>query len=742
MHNKLYTALTWYISMALFFSAHASADKKKDYHYLADNQTQSENYEIIKLINGPVDAVLHHNPTQTTIIFADIYAWKIDRHGRLIDTFSIRATQWYSSGIIQHNDRRDRGAGDFITFNDWIFTGEKSHHTIKISPAPDGLSEDQLASRLDQAEVVEFLPAYIEEDDINKNQDKRVRLSPSRDRNVVLIKEGATWTALDIEGYFGELEHSSMGYDRLWDITDVEGYTKKHIGDMSQLLKMESSGVWDLDAKSKPLTLNRFSRRLLRCDEALIVYLIMLTPLARSAMYAPNFPESYWYWDGVGFFELEHGSEILRFKAPISNKENEFSLSSHRIFNPPGNSDIRIIEVNKGNARDQGLFIVRKKILENTSDVTKTWRPRFSGEFVSAKFMRPIWGDIVLFGSNESHHYMHSAAFSNNGYQAFPKSLNVHWRHPDIRSFYKLRLSQNESIWLDFRKYREEVDFELEFDEAEIKKAFSKFGVIDGSITLVLDVKKETQESGELSVTLKGRVRKVELTKTTFKYKQPGVRNSSDKNDSHEVLEKLEVDYGLAISNKIRIDDFLMSAQAILERSPLVDQHVEGAILLSSSLFQHYFGSGDHETANILIDHFLAAQLPALKKVTLFSVTYNKSIFASQGLALSVVTNNQELGSRIFDEMIGLDFDVSDQINATLMYNLACYHAVHNRKEPMLAAIRQSIALGNPSSKFMADHDFKLYKKDADFVKALNSKITLSPEVKARVKELVLTDGY
>ena len=736
MRNKLYTASIWYIAMALFFSTNASADKK-NYHYLADNKTQSENYEIIKLINGPVDAVFHHNPTQATIIFTGIYAWKIDRHGRLIDTFSIRATQWYSSGVIQHNDRRDRGAGDFVTFNDWMFTGEKGHHAIKISPVPNGLSEDQLASRLDQAEVVEFLTTYIEEDDINKNQDKGGRLSLSRDRNVVLIKEGATWTALDIEGYFGELEHSSMGYDRLWDITNVEGYTKKHIGDMSQLLKMESSGVWSLDAKSKPLTLNRFSRRLLRCDDALIGYLIMLTPMGRAAMYAPNFPESYWYWDGVGFFELEHGSEILRFKAPISNRENKFSLRSHRIYSPSSKSDIKIIEVNEGDARDQGVFIVRKKFLKNTRDVTKTWQLRLSGEFVGA----PIWGDVVLSGSNESHHYMQSAAFSNNGYQAFPKSLSVHWRHPDIRSFYKLRLNQNESIWLDFRKYREEVDFELEFDEAEIKKAFSKFGVIDGSITLVLDVKKETQESGELSVTLKGRMRKVELTKTTFKYKQPGVRNSSDKNDSQGVLEKLEVDYGLAISNKMRIDDFLMSAQTILEGSPLVDQHVEEGILLSSRLFQHYFVSGDHEMANILIKHFLNKQLPTLKD-TKYSTDYSMSVFASQGLALSVVTNNQELGARIFDEMIGLDFDVSDQINATLMYNLACYHAVHDRKNFMLAAIRQSIALGKPPSKFMADRDFKSYKKDADFVKALNSKITLSPEVEARAKELVLTNGF
>lgn len=48
-----------------FLSKLAISQSFDDYRYLSENTVKSENYEVVKLINGDIDAVLHIKGTNT-----------------------------------------------------------------------------------------------------------------------------------------------------------------------------------------------------------------------------------------------------------------------------------------------------------------------------------------------------------------------------------------------------------------------------------------------------------------------------------------------------------------------------------------------------------------------------------------------------------------------------------------------------------------------------------------------------
>ena len=65
----------------------ATAVTSIDYHYLSDNLTESENYEIKKIINGRLDFVLSNSNSKIIVVKAGSYLLKINDRGMITDSY-------------------------------------------------------------------------------------------------------------------------------------------------------------------------------------------------------------------------------------------------------------------------------------------------------------------------------------------------------------------------------------------------------------------------------------------------------------------------------------------------------------------------------------------------------------------------------------------------------------------------------------------------------------------------------
>ena len=65
----------------------ATAVTSIDYHYLSDNLTESENYEIKKIINGRLDLVLSNSNSKIIVVKAGSYLLKINDRGMITDSY-------------------------------------------------------------------------------------------------------------------------------------------------------------------------------------------------------------------------------------------------------------------------------------------------------------------------------------------------------------------------------------------------------------------------------------------------------------------------------------------------------------------------------------------------------------------------------------------------------------------------------------------------------------------------------
>lgn len=146
------TIIIGVVMMMGFLSKIAMSRSFDDYHYLSENAVQSENYEVVKLIHGDIDAVLHIEGTNTIIVMAAGYLWKINEHGHLVDTlrgmYALR-----SSGIELWTDSWSDSTGKnfwYKKFHDWIVSGDRIPRTIRATDiqSSKNLSDSELINQL------------------------------------------------------------------------------------------------------------------------------------------------------------------------------------------------------------------------------------------------------------------------------------------------------------------------------------------------------------------------------------------------------------------------------------------------------------------------------------------------------------------------------------------------------------------------------------------------------------------
>ena len=138
----------------------ATAVTSMDYHYLSDNLTESENYEIKKIINGRLDFVLSNSNSKIIVVKAGSYLWKINDRGIVTDTL-YRTDDLYESGVIFTGHKS--GPIRTVTLVDWVYTGNKSEQSIMNFIDMKQMSKTDLETILDKADIVEFFKGDTEE---------------------------------------------------------------------------------------------------------------------------------------------------------------------------------------------------------------------------------------------------------------------------------------------------------------------------------------------------------------------------------------------------------------------------------------------------------------------------------------------------------------------------------------------------------------------------------------------------
>ncbi|MCZ8092321.1 MAG: hypothetical protein O9331_02440 [Acidovorax sp.] len=169
---------------------------------------------------------------------------------------------------------------------------------------------------------------------------------------------------------------------------------------------------------------------------------------------------------------------------------------------------------------------------------------------------------------------------------------------------------------------------------------------------------------------------------------------------------------------------FLQQAQALVqhpqyaENAPSLAPRITEAYADVLNRFNNLRQLGSSAT---LVRHYLAQVHPHTSSVQAdSSLAYNQGVIASQTLAFAIhMPEHRDLLDAVMTQLLAPPFDVQQQRNGTLAYNLACYHAVQGDKPRLLQAASAASRLGKPRAQFLADTDFERYWQDADFLQAL-----------------------
>lgn len=168
-----------------------------------------------------------------------------------------------------------------------------------------------------------------------------------------------------------------------------------------------------------------------------------------------------------------------------------------------------------------------------------------------------------------------------------------------------------------------------------------------------------------------------------------------------------------ALYDPTALQGYLDVSGEVAEKSPLAEKYAPRFAEQTAALLRSSIGRGDYESGAKLVHHYANALLPRA------GTDEQTSDVSSLSLIVAVKSGDGALADVVFNKLLGKDFVVEAETNPLLVYNLACYYAVNNRKDDLIRTVNRATALGKKPAEFMADADFKSYWNDADFKKAI-----------------------
>lgn len=693
-----------------FFMNSAVAAPEKEYPRLSANQSASQDYEIVKLIDGPIDALYQYNNQSLFIAQSGDDLWKINSTGEVIDHFN--TSDLYSSGLILATDG----------FIDWVFTGDKQQKSYGEIIDASSHSEQQLLDAFNNAEIVEFL---------DKNE-----------KGLAYLYQNGKVEILDISNQrdkITDLVYMSHNirteYNIHQDETDINGnhfqsYNKK-------------PGLFSF-IKSEP-SLPRYAAikgyEKLTYHRPVGVVETLLENILGAIFVSNHSTREFGYEVGYSHVELTIKNQVLKFSV-LSDEEfgpkrnhgitwldPKFADAAGLKFMAVNYRRKYLAELNEKSLlpyyeEDVGLYVLRKKIPPNQS-ANAAWQLNYTG----LHSYYPIWGYIEFSRADvtPAYYWLHKrrptpAAAMTGDYgrkaeiaspilKMLPKSLAFNWQDFKDRNF-RLVINNRDAWFYNADDTR--IAITLEFDSDEIAQAFKQIGNVNETAQLNIDMVKKPY-GAELIVYLKNTKKEVRLNKLRFDYQEQAFTPKSPQ----------------VSSDKNQTALFIAYEKSMLELNPNVFLKVleEGApkneIVPYASSIGYYFARlafqlniDNKFTENVTLMNFYFDKIHSL-------INYNQTddlqrknltIFASQVIYTGSNIQNTELTKKAISTFVEQDFDLEKETNRAFLFNVACYYALNHNKPQMLKIISRTLALGRDPESYLTDTDFQDYWQDPDFI--------------------------
>ncbi len=180
----------------------------------------------------------------------------------------------------------------------------------------------------------------------------------------------------------------------------------------------------------------------------------------------------------------------------------------------------------------------------------------------------------------------------------------------------------------------------------------------------------------------------------------------------------LKQKFNYTIQRKISLEKYINYTKNLSRKSIYIKSHSYLLAQYTTKLLILYLNSNEINSAKKILDNYIDNILP-------YSDFNNKSLdVASNGIVLGIISKDDSITKKIFNSILKKNFKISKTDNELLLYNIACYHAVHNRKRNMLNAINFSLIQGKSSNDYLTDSDFKNYLDDPEFKLLLKHPLT------------------
>lgn len=694
-----------------------SATASQEYPQLFENKTLSDNYEIVKIIDGPIDSLYKNNPSNEYIAQSDSRLWKINGNGQVIDYFS--SYNLYASGLILEKEG----------FIDWIFTGNKEIKPYgEILDAKD-YSEKKLFAAFDQADAIEFVDkdetglAYVYHEgqvtilDISNRRDKiddfYFRQSVSKDFN--LRREETTVKASRFEQY----KQKNPPVEFLTQLDD----------DLSSLLKkvgFEKITQHKVRSYTETFLENTLGRLLFGGSQ-----------------------RQYSYSVGYSRYQLTLNNEKLKFSIFSGDTHDSTRAWNFRVLESKNQKrDLLFATINYRRhyleelneksllpyyEQDVGLYAVRKKIPQNQTNNTQ-WQLSYSGLHSYSS----IWGNIH-FTKEELHpvYYWFWKHFENASdeelREAFGRRANIASpvlktipgsitiNRTEFRKNGSFRLVVNGRDAFFFDKDRDvKIAITLTFDPAELTQAFQKISSFSEFLQLNLHAE-EKPYGAELFVHLQNNKQRIPLKNIHFDYQEVPYSPKSPDVIKDEQQSELFSAYDTSLS-QLNPDTLLKKLQALIDNQT-ASKYASSVSYYLASLSYALNNNRKFSENTRLVNFYLDKVHSVVYKKQTDDLQYrNLIILASQAVYLGSNTGNKDLNDRIANTFIEQDFDLTQETNRVFLFNMACYYAVNHNKPQMLKLINRATELGKMPEEFLKDPDFTDYLQDPEFLNAIGQK--------------------
>lgn len=379
-----------FIAMLGFLFNSASANTH-EYPQLYENRSTSDNYEITKLIDGPIDSLYKNRKTGEYIAQANSSLWKINAKGQVID-YS-RSNNFYASGLILE----DEG------FSDWVFTGDKKIKPYGETLDANAYSEQQLFDAFNQAEAMEFVSS-------DRSTGESIGLAYLYQQGQIKILNIATHHDQIDDFYFRQ--SMSKDYNLRRKETDIKASRFEHFQPQKPLVEF----LTQIDQQSfSSLNITGFKKT---ADHRPISMTETFFENTLGRLLAGGSRRDYSYPVGYTRYKLSHQSELLNFSIFSGESYDPQSAWNFSLLTSPSNtmSDLMFVSVNYRRhylselneksllpyyEQDVGLYVVRKKIPHNQSNAPQ-WQLSYSGLHSYDSISTPKTGAGFLLVSTRS----------------------------------------------------------------------------------------------------------------------------------------------------------------------------------------------------------------------------------------------------------------------------------------------------------------------------------------------------